>query len=190
MDTRLIGRALVPLVLFAGFVSACGVEGQDEAQELDADSVPFDLLDPEAPIVTVPPMGNFFVIFLVDDNLLADATRAVRGRPTVARALRILERGPTSEEFAAGLSTAIPPGSEIQGVAVRNNTAIVDVSERFEENVRGQEVLALAQVVYMATGLEGVNRVRFRLEGEPTVVPRGNGTQTSRPVDRNDFPQP
>jgi hypothetical protein len=190
VDARLILRAALAVVVVAMLLAACGVEAQDQAQELDPESVPFDLLDPEAPGVSVPPMGNFFVIFLVEGGELIDATRAVRARPTVARALKVLERGPTSDEFAAGITTAIPPGSEIRRVTVRNHTAIVDVSERFEENVRGQEALALAQVVYTATGLEGVNRVRFRLEGEPTVVPRGNGTQTSRPVDRNDYPQP
>jgi spore germination protein GerM len=183
-------RLIVGVAISVGLVAGCGVEAQDEAQQIDRESVPFDLLDPEAPQVTVPPEGNLFVVFLVDGEALVDVTRAVQARPTVARALRVLEGGPTGDEFARGLTTAIPPGSEIRRVIVRNDTAIVDVSERFEENVRGQEELALAQIVYTATGLEGVERVRFRLEGEPTVVPREDGTQTSGAVSRNDYPQP
>jgi Sporulation and spore germination len=183
-------RAATATVLVLTAVG-CGVEAEDSARQLDRESVPFDLLEPEVRDAPVLEEGNQFVIYLVDEETLFAVTRAVEARPTVDRALRALVRGPTGDEAAAGIGTAIPPGSEIRSVVVDGDTATFDLGGRFEENVRGQEARALAQVVYTSTGLEGgVTRIRFRLEGERIVVPRGDGTQTSRPVSRNDYPGP
>jgi spore germination protein GerM len=38
-----------------------------------------------------------------------------------------------------------------------------------------------------ATGIPGVDRVRFEVDGEPAEIPRGDGTLTNRPVGRGDY---
>jgi spore germination protein GerM len=51
-----------------------------------------------------------------------------------------------------------------------------------------QQALGIAQFVYTATEIPGVERVRFRVGGQPAEVPRGDGTLSSRAVDRSDYP--
>jgi spore germination protein GerM len=186
VDARVAAAAVASVLL----LGACGVEAQDQAQELDTDSVPFDLLESEAPLGPVLREGNTFTVYVLQEDSLVAVTRAVRKEPTVPRALRVLFRGITPEEAEVGQRSAIPPGSEVRRVIVRGDAAVVDLNSRFLENVPGDTALALGQVVYTATSLQGVTRIRFRVDGDRVTVPRGDGTLSSGAVSRNDYPGP
>ena len=189
MDTRL--AAVVGTVALL-VLTACGIEPQDSAQQLDAESVPFDLLEPE---VAPPPEleeGNSFTVFVLQDDSLVAVTRTIENEPTVKRALRVLFEGITPVEAEAGQRSAIPPDSEVRQVTIRGDTANVDLNSQFFEDVLfGDDTLELAQVVYTATSLEGVTEVRFFQEGERvSSVPRGDSTVARGKVSRNDYPGP
>jgi hypothetical protein len=79
------------------------------------------------------------------------------------------DAGPLPEPVAtaeAGLTTAVPEGTELRSLEVADGVALVDLSAEFA----GASPEALAQVVFTATRLEGVAAVRFLIEGGPQYL--------------------
>jgi germination protein M len=108
--------------------------------------------EPE-PIVGAADVG---VYFLRDDEL-GYAQRSVGVTPLIPKAtLEELLAGPTAEEKEAGLTSDIPPNTEVVSVDVANDTADVELSNPLDE-------LGTMQVVQTLTQLETIERVR--LEG-------------------------
>ncbi|HEX7167842.1 MAG TPA: GerMN domain-containing protein [Acidimicrobiales bacterium] len=186
--------AALPLVaaLIAG-VAACGVQEDDRPRGLAADEVPYGLLD-DAPAnvstsTTAPAVQrvNVAVYFLVGDRL-EPVPRTVADPPTVARTLNALLEGPTEEEAVSGLRTAINPSTEISASRASPDVVIVDLSSAFTDVPTQEQRIALAQLVFTATGIAGINGVRFTLAGAPVGVPLPDGTVTSEPVGRDAFP--
>jgi len=105
---------------------------------------------------------------------------------TTSAALEHLAEGPTRAEAATGIRTALPP--EVVGVdeGLADGLTTVSVSRGFTGTAGGDQLLAVAQVVWTLTDLPGVATVRFVVEGAPVEVPTDGGL-TDRPVDRDDY---
>jgi germination protein M len=100
-------------------------------------------------------------VYLLDDGKVAVASRAVVAGPAVARAaLNALLEGPTPEESARGLTSAIPAGTTLEALELEDGTMLAELSEPLDQ-------AAMAQVVYTLTQFPTVRRVR--LEGEDHV---------------------
>jgi Sporulation and spore germination/Immunoglobulin-like domain of bacterial spore germination len=100
-------------------------------------------------------------------------------------ALVALLEGVPEEEGMAGLSTAIPEGTELLGVEVSSGVALVDLSREFESGGGSLSMMGrVAQIVYTATRFEGVDSVRFLLEGTPLDVLGGEGVIIDEPQTR------
>ncbi len=95
--------------------------------------------------------------------------RTQEATPAVGRAaLTALLEGPTPEEAAAGVSSAVPAGTELLGLSIEDGIATVDLSEEFESGAGSTSVLMrLAQVVYTITQFPTVEGVVFLIEGSP-----------------------
>ena len=105
-----------------------------------------------------------------------------------AEATRALLEGPTDEEDAAGLTTAIPAGTRLLGLDIAGGVATVDLSEEFASGGGSLSIQArVAQVVHTLTQFPTVGSVAFRLDGEPVEALGGEGLVLSEPVDRADF---
>ena len=63
----------------------------------------------------------------------------------------------------------------------------LDLSEQFTTVVGQRFIAAVAQIVYTATDLDGIEAVSFRVEGEDFPVNDENGAAQEEPVDRLDF---
>jgi spore germination protein GerM len=100
-----------------------------------------------------------------------------------------LTRGPSPSEADAGLRSLLPPDVTIDHVRVNGRVVTVGLSGTGAVQPAGSvRALAIAQMVYTATAIPGVERVRFEVDGEPAEVPRGDGTLTNKPVGRSDYP--
>jgi spore germination protein GerM len=175
--------------LAAGSVTSCGVSAQSEPRAIDASDVPFGLGGRAATPTTAPTSSSHtYVVFLVVDDHLRPAIRGARSAPTALEQLRRLTRGPTPAESEAGLRTLLTPDVTIDDVRMARGVATIELSGIGSSQPSSRErALAVAQMVYTATAIAGVDRVRFEVAGEPAEVPRGDGTLTSRPVDRSDY---
>jgi hypothetical protein len=115
------------------------------------------------------------VYFLDADAHLATAGRTVTDDPAVG-ALEALLAGPVGIEADLGFASAIPAGTELLGLETTDGVTTVDLSGAFETGGGSASMLGrVAQVVYTLTQFDGVESVRFELDGVPVEAIGGEG---------------
>ncbi len=116
---------------------------------------------------------------------LVPVHRDVSDAGDLVEVLTLLAAGPTDDERAQGLSSALPDGTVVLGVTVTDGVATIDVNDAFGSG-EGSAGTAwqVAQFVYTATRLDGVDAVEFTMNGAP-FTKLGEGKQSlDRPHDR------
>lgn len=104
-------------------------------------------------------------------------------------AVLALLAGPSAEERTRGLASAVPAGSRLLGITVRDSIATVDLSREFESGGGSASMsMRLAQLVYTLTRVPGVSRVQLWLEGLSVSTFSGEGLMLRQPLTRRDFP--
>ena len=107
-----------------------------------------------------------------------------------AAAVEALLEGPDELETEIGMTTLIPPETELLGLEISDGVAVVDLSGAYEDmNGTFGETAAIAQVVFTLTQFDTVDGVAFRIDGEDrdTIGPHGSGVEV--PLTRDDFSQ-
>ncbi len=132
---------------------------------------------------------------VVNEPTLVPVLRTVPKSPdTATAAMRALLAGPSAKERAAQpqIVTLIPTGSKLLGIEISRGRATIDLSAEFASvspddawdqgafSLRGR----LAQVVYTMTQFATVDRVSFKLEGQPVKVFRSEEIVLNKPVTR------
>jgi germination protein M len=153
----------------------------------DPTKLPTD--DGSATNTTEPTKPQFVRVYLVRGDTIGVSARQIPATKAVASAaIRELLAGPTAEEDSYGLSTTIPEGTELRGVTVNSGTATVDLSGEYDSGGGSLSMtLRLAQVVYTLTQFSTIQRVDFRIEGEPVTVFGGEGIMLEAPQTRGDY---
>lgn len=127
-------------------------------------------------------------IFLVapgDDRLLRSVPRDAISRRDL---IENLIAGPNEDELEQQFTTFVPPTLELDTLFKQGPLLFLDVSEELTE-LTGQPLSqALAQIVYTATELDGVERVQITVDGKPLSWPRPVGGNTSAPLSVYDYP--
>lgn len=183
--------ALATVVATVLGLAGCGIPPDDSATLAAPDSVPFDLLGEPPPVTatTVPfAQTEKATLFLVQGERLAPVQRELPAPVSVESVLEALVDGPTSTEVQLGLRTALltSPGLVRSG-GVTGGIATIDLGQPFSEIAGRDQIVALAQIVSTVTGLPGVGRVRFTLDGNPVGILRGDGAVTTETVSRDDY---
>lgn len=80
-----------------------------------------------------------------------------------------LAEGPESQL----LRNPIPGGTKIRGITIKEKVAIVDLSEDFLKSGGLDEVTSRLSIVNTLTGIDGVEKVRLRIEGGDMIGPSG-----------------
>jgi hypothetical protein len=184
---------LALLVLLA--VAACGVPTDGTTRTLDRDRVPYGLLrtaPPEgpAPSVTGPAVTVPQVYLLDVEDQLVPQRQPVEAsglEPVVQSLLLLLAAGPTEEQRARGLGTALGPGVGLDLTGVVEGTAQIQVTPSSQIPAADRLPLAIGQVVLTATSVDGVDRVVFLQDGVPVEAPLPGGARTSVPVTAADY---
>ncbi|MDQ7819965.1 MAG: GerMN domain-containing protein [Armatimonadota bacterium] len=121
-------------------------------------------------------------------DTLQDVSRRVRGRSAHARlrgALQALLSGPTADERARGLTTAIPSGTRLRGLRIEDGMVVVDLSGEVASGGGTASMLGrLWQIVYTATQIPTVPRVRLLIDGQAREALGGEGVLIDRPLSR------
>jgi len=184
-----VARALTIAVVGAIGAAGCGVGAQSHPESIQRSDVPFDLATRSSESTTTTVRhGTSYTIYLVASDRLRGVSRSARVEPTPVTRLAALTDGPTAEEADAGLRTLLPPEMKVVDVSVIDRVATIGLSGADTAASAGDErALAIAQIVYTATAVPGVDRVRFEVDGKRAEVPRGDGRLTSGPVTRSDY---
>jgi hypothetical protein len=129
-------------------------------------------------------------VYLLHDERIVIAHRAVTGPAVLRGALTALLQGPTSAERAAGLTTAVPVGTRLRDVGLADGLATVDLSSEYGSGDGLSTMRArVAEVVFTATQFPNVDRVAFRLEGRPIDRLGGAGLVVTAPQTRAVVPR-
>jgi hypothetical protein len=184
---RAAGVALA--LLLAAALAGCGVPTKSSADRAPSDRVPFGLLEERDTSASGPASGYAVELYLHDTT----TGRLVRFGATVQEAtvgavLRALQEPPQPGPDPLPSGNPLGDTEVIQEVTVARGLATVDLAEGFSELAGPAQQVALAEVVYTATARPGVGQVRFTLAGEPVEVPRGDGSLSSEPLTRADYP--
>jgi hypothetical protein len=121
---------------------------------------------------------------------LVPVLRTVPKTTGVARAaMTALLAGPTKAESGdRTITTAIPDGTTLNGVSIRNGIATVDVSTEFDSGGGTASMrYRLAQVVYTLTQFSTVKSVLFQVEGQVVTVFGSEGIVLDGPSKRADW---
>jgi hypothetical protein len=142
--------------------------------------------------VTEPPTATprrvTTAVYFLHGEYVSPAPRTVTAPATAAGALHALLAGPSGTEARQGRTTAIPSGTTLRSLAVRDKVATVDLSGRYDDGGGTLSMRArLAQVVYTVTRYPGIEKVRFQLDGKPVTSFGGEGIVLNRPVGRAHF---
>src|SRR5688500_12831112 len=154
---------VVGLALLALAVAGCG--GDDVASPPET-TPPVDTTTPPTSETTT------FAIYLLRDGLISPVRRSVAATPAVARAaVEALFAGPTTDESGEELGTAIPEATSLLDLSIADGVATVDLSGACDETGSAESLHGrVAQVVATLTQFPTVERVSFRLDGEPATT--------------------
>jgi spore germination protein GerM len=117
---------------------------------------------------------------------LRAVARDVDATPTAA--LQELLKGPNPPEVDGGLGTELPPGLSLLSARQAGSVLQVDVSEEILDLPAPGTILAVAQIVFTASQIDGVEQVRLRVNGNPRAWPDGRGELTTAPLTTYDYP--
>lgn len=189
--TRLPFAIIAATALLAiGTLSGCGVSAESSARSTPEEDVPFGLLDPDrTPVANPRPGGTVTVtVFLYDseEERLDDVERRLDSSD-LGTVLAVLGEEPSDAERAAGLSSALVDTDSIGAIEVAGGVASIDLDESFTDLDGSDQLVALAQIVFTATGRPGVGQVTFTLGGDSIEIPTGDGSLTSGAVTRDDY---
>lgn len=193
----MIARRLAPIAVVAVVLTGCGIDTDSSPRPIDPDVLAPDAVDdgqsgapgpdgqpsaadaPQVYLVAPDPNGGRELVLQPVPRDTAD---------TAAGTLAALFRGPSGDELAARLRSAIPPDVVLRGIGQRGSTLLVDAGEGLDAITGSELVQAVAQIVFTATAIEGIEGVLITVDGEVRQWPAGNGELQSRPLSRYDFP--
>ena len=123
-----------------------------------------------------------------------DEKLAVVGRPLnpglspLKQAVEALLAGPSERERSEGYTTMIPIGVKILQVKAEKSVAIINLNRQLEEYGGGSTKVEgiVAQLVYTATEIPGIEKAWIWVEGQRSVVLGGEGLVLDHPLGRQD----
>lgn len=182
-------RCYLGVAVVAAVAAACGVPTEDSATRVARDKVPFGLAAPtsDTTVTTVPSASAEVTVYFVEGGRLVPTPRRISQPVSVADALDAVVAGPTEDEARAGRRSALLGSGLVNRASAAGGIATVDLGIRFTALPSDEQVLALAQLVYTATGLPGITAVTFTLNASPIPVPKADGSLTDAPVARADY---
>ncbi|HWM22092.1 MAG TPA: GerMN domain-containing protein [Ilumatobacteraceae bacterium] len=121
-----------------------------------------------------------------DPSLLRSTSRDVASGATPL--IKSLLAGPNDEELSSRLVTNIPQETVLISARSSGDVLFVDVSPEITELSGDLLVLAVAQIVFTATEIEGVRAVRLRVNGQDQRWPKGDGETREGALTVYDFP--
>ncbi len=181
---------LVGLVLAMCLVAAgCGVSNDAAPRDIPARDVPFDLVAAASPTDTPTEGGDSGQVFFVGPERLAAVGRTLGPNGNALVAITTLLQGPTADEAAQGLRTAIPSGTRLLAADLEGRRTDDRPVEATSSSCRASSsATEVAQLVFTSTGTTKVDSVLFAIEGTLKEVPVDDGSLSAEPLTRFAYP--
>src|SRR4051812_37262448 len=171
---RRAARVLLVSVLVATLLAACGLPSDKHPHEI-SDRAIADLAQPPTSATTpADPSGPQVRLYFVENEALIPLSVTVAGPRTALRRLSLLLKGPPSSADKH-LTTSIPPRVRLRHVDQHGTTLLVDLSAPIKSIGGAALTTAYAQLTLTALDTEGVERVRFAVDGDAIDVPTDDG---------------
>jgi germination protein M len=152
-------------------------------------SAPTDTPSPTAaPVETMVVRAYFVLDGEAGVEGLVPTLRDVPETVAVARAaMEVLLEGAILDDYDS-LATAIPAGTRLLGLSVKDGIATVDLSREFESGGGSASTFyRLGQVVYTLTQFSTIDAVTFQVEGRTVTTFGSEGVILDGPQSRDDF---
>jgi spore germination protein GerM len=108
---------------------------------------------------------------------------------SATRRLQSLFGGLTAVEVGSRLRTAIPDGLELHSAVLQpSGTLVVDVSDQLLDLSATSLIDAVAQIVFTASEVDGVQRIDLVVDGKARQWPAGDGELQADPLTVYDYP--
>lgn len=170
------GILITAFVLLAG----CGVPTDTSPVQIEISASPTRSHPVGSSAVT-------FVFFIRKGQLVPEQRRIDSAHP-VTQAVEALLNGVTDQEAADGLRSAIGNGVTLHGVTRKSdNHVAVDLGDALAAVGGSEQALAVAQIVFTVTQVDGELPVQILIDGTAVQVPSPDGTLIGRPLTRTDY---
>lgn len=177
-------QATLATVVALCAMSACGIQTDSSPRDLPDGERSLDLSDGS----TGAAAAGADRIFLVAPGDQRRLRSVPRDATQTDELLRILLRGPNQDEIDAQYSSLIPTGTRLLSTRTQGDILVVDLSNEITE-LAGQSLSqAIAQIVYTATEVDGIEAVELQVDGQPQAWPKPNGETTTSQLRTFDFP--
>ncbi|MDH3752794.1 MAG: GerMN domain-containing protein [Acidimicrobiia bacterium] len=189
-------RAAAAIVTAGLLLASCGVPVDRQPRALDETELPSGLSSTTTTTVDQPePAGVEVDIFLVgEDDLLVPVKQEVPVPVDTKSVIETLIGSADADSFAELLAderlrTEIPADTVVIDAVADGGVLTVNLGpEGLATLEPEQQLLAIAQMVFTATGLESVDGVLLAIDGELRPLPTlGEPTEGQRPVTREDY---
>jgi Sporulation and spore germination len=178
-----VNRARAVAVAALLLASACGVQ---------EDAAPRDVPEDNRARLSGVSIGGdasgaerIYLIGPGDDRLLRSVPR---DQSTPEGLIDVLLLGPNAQERDDQYSSAIPDGVEVVSIEPQGSRLVIDVSEELTTLSGPPLVQALAQIVYTASEIDGVESVQITVEQEQVSWPTADLDATDAPLRVYDYP--
>ena len=186
------GVAMVAASGALALLAGCGAPSGGDLRPLT--EVPYNLMSPAtaAPSSALAPSYAKPVVFMVKDDVLVPASAPIPAAAddaatVVGATLAKLAEGPSEDERARGLSTALGPDVGITLSRIDGATAVIDIRAGDQVPTAGRLPLAVGQVVLTAVSVPGIDSVLLTAEGKPSEAPLPGGALTGRALVAADY---
>jgi len=195
-----IARALGVLaaVAVAGSLAGCGIPTDAKARPIDREALPSQLVSVPT---TITPSGpgalsravNLYMVGVVPNGgeelvrVPADIANVVDSADLPRQVIEQLIAQQPIDNGGDKLTNAIPTTVRVLRASVDGDVLDLDLSDLGTVELTRQR-LAAAQIVFTATDLPGINKVRFSIDGQPSAVPLATESSTpGQEITRDDY---
>jgi hypothetical protein len=181
---RRVDRFAPITVLAMALVTGCGIRPDAAPRDIPIE----DRSLPASPISAAGASGGDARIYLLTPTEPRQVRSVTRSTGTRDDLLAALVAGPTDGELSLPLSSALPAELEVLSTRSVGSVLYVDLSSAIAELSGSGLTLAVAQIVFTATDIAGVDAVQLTVDGQRFPWPRPDGATTTGLLRPYDFP--
>ena len=178
-------RSVVAVLAALAVLAGCGIQADAEPRTIPGaepvvgpDAVSGSASEGADRVYLVAPGGG-------EPRMLRSVPRSAR---STADLIEILLSGPNATELENQWRSLIPPGTVLLSSRRVGSTLYLDLTAELTSLPTTEQRYALAQIVYTAAEVDGVDGVQITIDGEPEALPKGDGESTTGVLRTYDYP--